>query len=163
MSDESNVKNDKAATDTAAETENAADKGATGRRFWKGFNKTAKTVLIGTAIFAGLVVLAVAAPKILLIGARLLLPLVVLGAAVTGAVALGNRLFSSKKNDAAQKKSKESLIQSIRPTAPDKSPKPSVNHKDGFNATGAKNDNADSTNKNTTAPQNHTPSSLKRR
>ena len=154
MSDENSVKND-----TAAKTENTADKGAdksaTGRRFWKGFNKTAKTVLIGTAVVAGLAILAVAAPKVLLIGARLLLPLVVLGAAVTGAVALGRSLFSSKKNDAAQEKSKESLIQSIRPTTPDNSPKLSTSPKDGFNATGAKNDNAGSSNENKAALQNN--------
>jgi len=145
MSDDQSAKTETetaTATEAAAtaQTENAADKKATGRRFWKGFNKTAKTVLIGAAVFAGLVILAVAAPKVLLIGARLLLPLAVLGAAVTGAVALGNKLFASKKEDAAQEKSTESLIQSIRPAGPDNSPKPSISQKDGFNATGAKND-----------------------
>lgn len=156
MSDENSTKTEPVTeTEAAAATENAAaEKNAGSRRFWKGFNKTAKTVLIGAAAFAGLVILAVAAPKVLLIGARLLLPLLVLGAAVTGAVALGNRLFGSKKEDAAQEKSTESLIQSIRPAAPDNSPKLSVSQKDGFNATGAKNDNADSSNKNKAAPQN---------
>lgn len=157
MSDDQSAKNDTATeTDAAAKpaTETAADKGNTGRRFWKGFNKTAKTVLIGAAVFAGLVILAVAAPKVLLIGARLLLPLVVLGAAVTGAVALGNRLFSSKKESASQEKIDESRIQSIRSAGPDNSPKLSTSPKDGFNATGAKNDDADSSNENKAAPQN---------
>lgn len=136
MSDENTVKEtDK--TDTKPAMENNAGKENGGRRFWKGFNKTAKTVLLGTAAVIGLAALVVVAPKVLLIGARLLLPLLVLGAAATGVVTIGRALFSGKNKQAQDTKIDDSRIQSTRP-APDQSPKPTTSPKNGFN-TGAAN------------------------
>ncbi|TNE32219.1 MAG: hypothetical protein EP349_02240 [Alphaproteobacteria bacterium] len=137
MSDNNAVKNtEQTATEPA--TENNAGKESGGRRFWKTFNKTTKTVLLGAAAVIGLAALVVVAPKVLLIGARLLLPLLVLGAAATGVVTIGRALFSGKGKQAQDAKIDESRIQSTRP-APDQSPKPSVSPKNGFNA-GAQND-----------------------
>jgi len=117
----------------------------TGRRFWNGFNKTVKTVLLGTAAVIGLAALVVLAPKVLLISARLLLPLLILGAAATGLVTIGRSLFSGKRGQAQDVKIDNSRVQSTRP-APDQSPKPSVSPQNGFNIR-AQNDGADTVTK----------------
>jgi len=146
MSDDSTAKN--TAENVSPKTEDSNK--TTGRRFWKGFNKTAKTVLLGAAAAIGLVALIVVAPKVLLIGPRLLLPLLILGAAATGVVTIGRALFSGKRGQAQDTKIDDSLIQSTRP-APDQSPKPSVSPKNGFNV-GAQNDDV----KTVTEPVNDT-------
>ncbi|MBL1146978.1 MAG: hypothetical protein HND56_10755 [Pseudomonadota bacterium] len=143
MSDDSTVKNtDKTVTEPVTAPQDAAEntvgKESGGRRFWKGFNKTTKNILLGTLAVIGVAALVVVAPKVLLIGARLLLPLLVLGAAATGVVTIGRALFSNKNKPAQDVKIDDSRIQSTR-SAPDQSPKPSVSPKNGFNA-GAQND-----------------------
>lgn len=126
------------ATDQQAVTDSKAGKESGTRRFWKTFNKTTQTVLLGAVAAIALATLVVIAPKVLLIGARLLLPLLVLGAAATGVVTIGRALFANKNKPAQETKIDDSRIQSTRP-APDQSPKPSVSPKNGFNA-GAQND-----------------------